>query len=63
MGQILFFFITKILTFVDEIFRWKTPLVTILFHQGKLWAMKLDFCHETFSDRSRATNKARKNFH
>ena len=59
----LYFLVAKILTFVNEKFRWGKYLVTkFLFHQGKYWATKQDFCQDTFSDGSRATNKARKNF-
>ena len=37
----LYFLVKKILTFVNEKFRWGKYLVTkFLFHQGKYWATK-----------------------
>ena len=59
----LYFLVAKILTFVNEKFRQGKYLVRkFLFHQGKYWATKQDFCRDTFSDESKATNVTRNIF-
>ena len=60
----VFFFMTKILTFVDEIFHWEKPLMMkYLFHQGQLIVRKYDFHLDTFSERFSVTNMKQNIFH
>ena len=58
----LYFLVAKILTFVNEKFHWGKHLVTIFISSGKILARKQDFCRDTFSNGSRATNVTRNIF-